>query len=84
MSNNNTPKALAPDPDSGRFAIFKADDYGWVLRDNTTKPAFDYPFVTREHALDAMEARLEGRSFIGSKASLNVYGVPLEGIEVFA
>ncbi|AXH47347.1 hypothetical protein SEA_EDEN_52 [Microbacterium phage Eden] len=73
-----------PNPDAGKFAIFKAEDFGWVLRDNTTKPAFDYPFAARDHALAGIDARLEGRSFNGSPAKRNAYGVPLEGIEVFA
>ncbi|UGL61865.1 hypothetical protein SEA_FRANKLIN22_52 [Microbacterium phage Franklin22] len=73
-----------PNPDAGRFAVFKAEDYGWVLRDNTTKPAIDYPFAARDHAIAGIEARLDGRSFNGSPAKRNAYGTPLEGIEVFA
>lgn len=77
------PEAPALDPNAGRFAIFKGEDYGWVLRDNTTRQ--DFPFITREHALSAMEEPLDGsRVHLGSKSRLNVYGVPLEGLEVFA
>lgn len=85
MNDDDQPDTTpAPDPNSGRFAIFKGEDAGWVLRDNTTKPAFDYPFHSREGALAGMERRLDGVSFAGSKAKLNVYGEPLEGLEVFA
>ncbi|UOK18205.1 hypothetical protein SEA_CLAYDA5_52 [Microbacterium phage Clayda5] len=78
------PEAPALDPNAGRFALFKGEDFGWVLRDNTTKPAFDYPFLTKAMAVEGMQHRLEGHSLQGSKAKLNVYGEPLEGLEVFA
>lgn len=65
-----------------RFAVFKQDDAGWVLRDY--RADLDYPFHTKAAAIEAMPLRLEGQSFIGSPIHLDQYGAATEAIEVFA
>jgi hypothetical protein len=80
-------ETTTPDPDAGRFAIFPgdSDEHGqiWVLRDNTIRPKYDYPFLSREAAVRGMRIRRDGKELIGSPAKRDVYGAPRLGVEVF-
>lgn len=80
LGDPNTKHFIATAP--ARFAVFKQDDAGWVLRDY--RADLDYPFHTKAAAIEAMPRRLEGQTFIGSPIHLDQYGAATEAIEVFA
>ena len=66
-----------------RFIVFAGEDTNlWVLRSYANNR--DYPFLSRNGAVDVIELMAEG--FVppcSSPSEINAYGEPLENVEVF-